>query len=395
MNSPEFWYHKSGKNSAPLTRTFLKPIAFIYQWITQTKLRKTKPVRFKIPVICVGNIVMGGAGKTPIVKALYDLLYSELNLNPCILMRGYKGRYQGPLYVNSHVHDSLDVGDEALLYAKTRIGNHSDKLYSVCVSKDRKKGAKWIANPENIMALKSTIEKQNNIQKSTIQSDQSFINKSEKAFDLILMDDGLQNPALFKDINILVIDEKTGFGNGEIFPSGPLRESLKDAVKRIDAIVLMVRDFSIHSSVLTKSDKKLRDHIRKIPVFKAQLLPDSILNTEIEKQYQKISKKESLQMKWLAFCGIGRPLKFYDTLKDMSLNILEFIPFPDHHSYSKKDLSKLYMQARKLKANLITTEKDWVRLSEEDQKKIMFLPIKVKFESRESIQNMIQTHLKK
>ncbi|MCL1891986.1 MAG: tetraacyldisaccharide 4'-kinase [Alphaproteobacteria bacterium] len=258
----------------------------------------------KRPVICIGNILAGGVGKTPIVREVARLFPSS-----AIVMQGYKGKKAGKVGSND---TAADVGDEAKMLAASGL--------PVFVGKDRLKSIKMV----------------------------------EKAgFSHIIMDDGFQNPTVKKDISIPVFDGKIGIGNGFILPAGPLREPLS-AIKRADAVIIMANGES-EVEIAAKRYKK--------PVFLAKSethLPSSICH-----------------LPFIAFAGIGYPKKFFEKLPKRPVKT---ISFPDHYQYSDADLKKLFALAVKEKAELITTEKDWIRLPPIAQKKIKFAKLETTIE---------------
>ena len=366
MKAPEFWYHTSGRDAAPVIKSLLWPFSLLYHWIVQKKLKKTTPHQADMPVVCVGNVVLGGSGKTPIVRALSTMLATELGHHPCILMRGYKGTFSGPLWVHAGKHSAKEVGDEALLLLHPEKQTKKYTHQAVCVSKNRKEGALKISTWNNENA-----------------------SKSNKAFTLIIMDDGLQNPDLEKNLSFLVLDAQTGIGNGQIFPAGPLRESLAHALTRSHAIILIVTDFSYKVDFLENMDPALQAKMKALPILKAKLVPQHYIPAEKAIQSKQNQEDDSLKH-WLAFCGIGRPEKFFTTARNAGFSLCDLYSFPDHHMYTEKDMKKLYRLAKQNQAHLLTTEKDWVRLPPKHQKKIAFLPISVVFEKKELLQKILK-----
>jgi tetraacyldisaccharide 4'-kinase len=196
MRPPEFWDHRSGKESAPVLRAVLSPLGALYAAIGAAKLKNAKPARAPVPVICVGNLTMGGTGKTPIVRRLRAIL-REMGVNAHTLSRGHGGAEQGPLLVDPARHTHADVGDEPLLHALDG---------PAWVARDRAAGARAAAGV---------------------------------GAQAILLDDGFQNGALAKDLSLLVFDATLGPGNGCVVPAGPLREPLRAGLARADMVVLM------------------------------------------------------------------------------------------------------------------------------------------------------------
>ena len=297
MRPPQFW-------TAPehLASFLLWPASLAYGAAAALRLAAGRPARAAVPVICVGNLVAGGQGKTPAALALLPLLQG-LGLRPAFLSRGYGGRIRGPVRVAAR-HSTRDVGDEPLLLARAA---------PTVVSADRAAGA----------ALAVT-----------------------EGADAIVMDDGFQNPSLAKDLSLLVADAAFGVGNGLMLPAGPLRAPLGLQLDRADALIL-IGDGSAGerlAELMRRRDK---------PVFRAL--------------FRIAPHAPALEgRRLIPFAGIGRPEKFFDTVERAKARVVMRIPFPDHHVYSSREAAALLDLARRHKADLITTEKDWVRLDAAD-----------------------------
>ena len=264
--------------------------------------------RAPIPVICVGNMVAGGAGKTPLAIALARHLIDS-GRNPHFLTRGYGGLEKGPLQVDAQLQKATDVGDEPLLLAS---------IAPTWVARDRPAGARAAC---------------------------------AAGADVIIMDDGFQNPSLAKDIGVLAIDGGYGFGNQRVMPAGPLRERLPTGLSRADAAVVIGTD-------ATGALNGVRHYC---PVHKAHLAPhhdDGIASRRV-----------------FAFAGIGRPEKFYATLRQMGCTVSATKDFPDHHPYTEDEIQRLCAESTALDAIPVTTEKDYVRLSTEDRSRIHVLRV--------------------
>jgi tetraacyldisaccharide 4'-kinase len=315
MKSPGFWQ----KRNAPLA-LMLAPLGWAYAEVTAWRLAHGTPWKAPVPVICVGNLTAGGAGKTPIVRDLARRLKIR-GYRPGIVSRGYGGTAQGPLKVDPALHDATLVGDEPLLLARD----------APCwVAKDRAAGARaMVAN----------------------------------GIDVVLMDDGLQNPSLHQDLRIIVADGTTGFGNGRPIPAGPLREHIAVGIARADALVVTGED-----------RRNLGD------VFSSQI---RILQTSVAVQ-------DGLPASPLvAFAGIGRPEKFRETLVSAGANVAEFQAFADHHAYSEGELTALSAKAQRLGAELVATEKDWVRLNAGWRGKIKAIEINVVWRDEAAIASLL------
>jgi tetraacyldisaccharide 4'-kinase len=256
-----------------------------------------RPTRVERPVICVGNINVGGAGKTPIVLALAKALGAR-GVKPHLLTRGYGGSEAGPLRVDPSRHGFAQVGDEALLLADAA---------PTWVSHDRVQGAR-----------------------AAIAADA----------DLIIMDDGLQNPGLAKDVSLVAVDGEYGFGNGQVLPAGPLREPLSAGLARVQAAVLIGEDRHGLGAELA----------RRVPVIEARLEPEPAARAAFAGK------------RVVAFAGIGRPEKFFATLEGLGAILVDRVPFADHHAFRPEEIERLRADAARENAVLVTTAKDAARL---------------------------------
>lgn len=316
LNIPQFW-HASDKKTSPIKSTLLFPISQLYQLATLLNRTITAQKKSPIPVICIGNLTMGGAGKTPTARSVLELVKEHGKFQtPCFLMRGYGGAEKGPIEVNANIHTSYNVGDEALMqsqYAPT------------IISKNRYEGA--------LLAQKL-------------------------GYDLIIMDDGFQNPKLQKDLSLIVIDGGFGFGNERVFPCGPLREPIKNGLKRAQGAIVINKQKTTDLSVLGK--------------FKQFQGSIELLNKGGPDEGRKV----------IAFAGIARPEKFFETLETNGYSIHAHYAFPDHHVFKRGDLEKIVSHAEQAGVSVITTEKDWIRLSDAWRQKISYLKISVKLDTR-------------
>ena len=296
MKTPTFW------NEDTFISKLLTPISIIYGMATQHRIKSTIPYKSTAKVICIGNITAGGVGKTPISIALAK---QHLNQGKKVffLTRGYKGKIKNIL-VDLQKHTPEQTGDEARLLAQTA---------PTIIAPNRKLGAKLA---------------------------ESY------GAEIIIMDDGFQNPTLHKDESYLVFDGNIGIGNGKIIPSGPLRETLENGIKRATKVIIMGQDKTDLKSKIT------------IPCYSGKIIPEKI----------------DLPTKNLyAFAGIGHPKKFYDTLQNLGYNVVKTKDFEDHHAYTKQEIDELIAQAKSQNLTLITTEKDFVKL--EDTSNIYCLKI--------------------
>jgi tetraacyldisaccharide 4'-kinase len=278
----------------------------------------------KIPVICIGNITAGGTGKTPVSLSIARLLIGEM-YHPFFVTRGYGGKLQNVI-VNTKKHSAYEVGDEPLLLAQQA---------PVAVNANRYRGAQ--------LAI-------------------------QEGADVIVMDDGFQNPSLYKDLSFLVFDGYYGIGNGKIVPAGPLRETFDNGTKRADAIIILGKD---------KHNLAERS---KLPVFFG---------------HTEVVQTTTTSRDVLAFAGIGHPQKFYHTLRAQGLNVVETIDFPDHHFYHKNELEKILAQAKELNADVYTTSKDFVKIPPSLQKYIHVLEVAVVWDKPEELTRFIKEKIKK
>lgn len=295
MRAPGFW--RQGAHS--VWPDLLAPIAILYDAAVQRTYRTTVREDAPMPVICIGNFVSGGAGKTPTAIAL-SLLLAARGHKPGFLSRGYGGRLTGPLLVDRDSHTTGDVGDEPLLLVR-----HAPTI----VSASRPAGARFAA---------------------------------DHGINVLIMDDGLQNNSLAKAFSLAVVDAAYGIGNGRPVPSGPLRGSMAFQLGLADAILLIGKG---HAA----ADVEQMAGERDIPVFRAQLE-----NGDLD----KLNGRECI-----AYAGIGRPEKFFDSLKAAGIRLIAAVPFADHHPFTQGDARRLLDQARKSHAQLLTTEKDFARLA--------------------------------
>jgi tetraacyldisaccharide 4'-kinase len=301
VKAPSWWYRESPAATASL----LRPAGALAAWATRMRFRYARPYRSRLPVLCVGNFTVGGTGKTPLVMLVCELLINK-GERPAVLTRGFGGHLKGPHWVDGSKDRGYDVGDEPLLLAKSA---------PVLVARDRQAGAIAI---ERGLGLAS----------------------------VIVMDDGLQNPHIEKDMALAVVDGVRGLGNGLVLPAGPLRATLDFQLTLVEAIV-------INAPADTEKSDAAAEELRwrfPGPVLRAQLSPRE-------------------DARWLAgarvvaFAGIGAPERFFTTLRGLGAVITEALTFADHHVYRAADAERLLDLAHRLDAMLVTTEKDLARLA--------------------------------
>ena len=315
MRAPRFWYSRSP--GAKFLAALLSPLAALYGAGVALRQKRWKPVQAHAKIVCVGNLVLGGTGKTPIAIALGEML-SRNGARVVFLSRGYKGRLVGPVGVDLTQHSAADVGDEPLLLARTA---------PTIVSRDRAAGA--------VMA-------------------------DAMGAEVVIMDDGHQNNSLQKDLSFIVVDAATGFGNGRLFPAGPLREPIEDGLARTDAAIIVGEG----TFQLSGFDG---------PVYQARLEGDAIKGKKL-----------------LAFAGIGQPDKFFATLRDMGGDICASRSFTDHHPYSENEIRRLGAEAERLDARLVTTEKDIVRVAKHQRDGIYSLPVRAEFKNARALVSVLK-----
>jgi tetraacyldisaccharide 4'-kinase len=315
MRPPAFWNDKAGRSSGAVTRALLSPLGWAYAAAGAARIARTTPFKADVPVVCVGNLTLGGTGKTPVSAALLTML-RDMGASPFALSRGWGGRLKGPARVDHETHGADDVGDEPLLLARTA---------PAIISSDRPAGAQ--------LAVR-------------------------QGASIIVMDDGHQNPTLHKDFSFVVVDGEAGWGPGTIFPAGPLREPVRAGLARAGAVIVMMPD----GDALPDLARLQLDELEK-PVFRAWLAPSAPVP----------------EGRLLAFAGIGRPQKFFDGLKAAGGDLADAIQFPDHHRFSAGDLKRLADLAESWNAQLITTEKDHVRLPAGMREQVLSYPVQAVF----------------
>ncbi|MCH4142668.1 tetraacyldisaccharide 4'-kinase [Acetobacter peroxydans] len=292
LKPPAFWRNPAGR----VLPALLGPVEKLV--IRAARRRQEKPGWCApVPVLCCGNVSVGGTGKTPVVMDLAQRLIRR-GRKPHILSRGYGGRVPDGTQVDPSRHKARDVGDEPLL------------LVGICPV--------WVGGDRALGAQRAI----------------------ESGADCLLMDDGFQNPGLAKTISLLVVDGSAGIGNGHVLPAGPLREPLNDALARSTAVLVTGADVTGVLSALRAYGK---------PVLQASFA-------------QSAEVAALMGQPCVAFAGIGRPEKFFDTLRAARVTLVETRVFPDHYPYTASDLARLEAEAQAHAAVLVTTPKDHVRL---------------------------------
>jgi tetraacyldisaccharide 4'-kinase len=325
MRAPTFWANRTPSPAAHL----LRPLGALYGAVAARRLRRPG-ARAALPVVCVGNFTAGGAGKTPTALALGRLLVA-MGHRPAFLSRGYGGRLAGPVQVDRDRHTPAEVGDEPLLLARTA---------STVVSRDRPAGARLC------LELGATV---------------------------VVMDDGLQNPSLTKDLALAVVDGPSGIGNGLCLPAGPLRAPMEAQWPLVGGVVIVEGEAGEEVARSAAARDKT--------VVRASLQPDARAAAGLRGQ------------RVLAFAGIARPEKFFRALRECGAAVVRTEAFPDHHAYTAAELGALTQQARAEGLRLVTTEKDMVkieRLVQPPQDGIIGLPVTLVFSDEAPIRSMLR-----
>jgi len=331
LNTPRWWYSRD-RSHAPVTRMLLKPLSWIWAAATARRIARATPVDPGVPIISVGNLTVGGSGKTPVTREAVRLL-REAGIDAHGLSRGYGGALREPTLVDAAIHTAADVGDEPLMLA---LGGPT------WIARDRVAGARAAA---------------------------------AAGAQVLVLDDAHQNPTLKKTLSLVVVDGETRddewpFGDGSVFPSGPMREKLRHGLARADAIVVLL------PADAPGVAPELMQAFGDLPVHLARLKPAAP------------PPKGPI----LAFAGIAKPWKVERALDAAGAELVDFAPFPDHAAFREEDLRFLADRARRYGARLVTTEKDWFRLPPEWRARILSWPVKATFEDEAGFQRLLISH---
>ena len=333
LNTPRWWYSRDRRH-APVTRMLLKPASWLWAGATARRIARAAPVDPGVPVISIGNLTVGGSGKTPIARETLRLLQAR-GVKAAALSRGYGGRLEGPVRVDLNQHAAADVGDEPLMLAQGS---------PAWIARNRVDGARAAA-ADGAQAL--------------------------------VLDDAHQNPTLKKTISLVVVDGETRgdewpFGDGSVFPSGPMREPLRAGLARADAVVVLL------PTDMDQADPELLEVFGRLPVFIARLAPEGPPPPGPQ----------------VGFAGIAKPWKVERSLTAAGCDLKDFVPFPDHAELSDRDFAFLTDRADVYDAGLVTTEKDWVRLSPERRARVSPWPVVARFEDEAAFAAFLLDRLK-
>ena len=322
--APAFWARPPG-----LLSELLLPVGTGWEAVGRLRQAFARPYCPAVPVTCVGNLVTGGAGKTPVTLALATHLVSR-GIAVHIVTRGYRGRLGGPVRVDAALHDAAAVGDEALLLAKQ----------APC----------WVAR-----------NRADGVRAAVAAGAQ-----------MVVLDDGFQNPGIAKTLSFLVVDAAYGFGNGRVIPAGPLRESPARGISRAGAVVLLGAEAApgcLESLGISPA----------LPALHAVLQP--------------VAGERLAGARLLAFAGIGRPEKFFATLGALGAELVSTRSFPDHHPYRAREIDQLLVAAERSKARLITTAKDIVRVPAAKRAAIEVLEVEIRWRNPDALAEVLSSVL--
>lgn len=326
LKTPRWWYRRQGGGALAV---LLQPLAALFADQTARRIAGDPGYDPGVPVISIGNLTVGGSGKTPVVREVLHML-ARNGIDAHAVSRGHGGQLTGPIQVDPDQHTADEVGDEPLMLAQD---------HPVWISRDRAAGARAAV---------------------------------EAGAQVIVLDDGHQNPSVRKTRSVIVVDGETRngdwpFGDGRVVPAGPMREPLETGLARADSVIVML------PSDLATPDPELLAAFGDHPVRVARLEP---------------LRSPSPGPK-VGFAGIAKPWRAEQSLRTAGVDLRAFHGFADHGTYTDRELSVLARQAEALGAGLITTEKDWVRLPPEWRRRVESWPVRVRFEDEDLILNLL------
>ena len=324
MQAPKFWYRSRSWQSV-----LLSPLGTLYAWATARRQKNARLTRVDIPVVCIGNLNVGGTGKTPTTIAIAQMLISR-GIAVHIVSRGYGGSLHAVTQVDPRAHTADETGDEPLLMAAF--------------------APTWVAN-ERVAGARAA---------------------QNAGADVILLDDGFQDPSLIQDLSIIVVDASRGFGNGRCLPAGPLREPVHVGLKRADAVI-SIGEAQAQSQFRERS----ADQVRRIAHIAASLKPIEMGMPWAEGRY-------------LAFAGIGDPEKFFATLRGLGASLVRTVALDDHQKLARPMIQRLMKEAHSMNAQLVTTEKDAARLPADLRSGILSLPVRLEFDNANVLETLLE-----
>ena len=324
MQAPKFWYR-----SRSWQAVLLSPLGVLYAWATARRQKNACPTRVDIPVVCIGNLNVGGTGKTPTTIAIAQMLISR-GIAVHIVSRGYGGSLQAVTQVDPRTHTADETGDEPLLMAAF--------------------APTWVAN-ERVAGARAA---------------------QNAGADVILLDDGFQDPSLIKDLSIIVVDATRGFGNGRCLPAGPLREPVHVGLKRTDAVI-SIGEPQAQSQFRERS----ANQVGRIAHLTASLKPIEMGMPWADGRY-------------LAFAGIGDPEKFFATLRGLGAPLVRTVALDDHQKLARPMIQRLMKEAQSMNAQLVTTEKDAARLPADLRSGILSLPVRLEFGDANALETLLE-----
>ncbi|MCC6890633.1 MAG: tetraacyldisaccharide 4'-kinase [Hyphomicrobiales bacterium] len=331
MREPPFWWRPGSAAGA-----LLAPLGALYGAVAGRRMRRLG-ARAAVPVVCIGNLTVGGAGKTPAALAVARLLAADGHA-PVFLSRGYGGRLAGPVHVEASRHRAAEVGDEALLLARAA---------PTVVAHDRVRGA------EAAVAAGASV---------------------------IVMDDGFQNPSLVKDCSVLLVDARRGIGNGRVIPAGPLRAPLARQLECAQGLIVVGATADIAVAAAARA--------RAIPVFRARLLPHP----------EALASLRGNRL--LAYAGIGDPEKFFASLCEAGVAPTVTRSFDDHHRFGAREVRALCGEAEREGLVLVTTEKDLARMQGDAvaaplRARSRAVPVSLAIEDEEGLRKLLRERLRR